>query len=104
MNSEELLSKIKEIIILDYPSAKILFYGSRSRGDNTIHSDWDILIVIDKNLNERQKIEIHNKIFELELQTDEIINSIVHTKLEWNNPLMQLTPFYHNVINEGIVL
>ncbi|MCP4373828.1 MAG: nucleotidyltransferase domain-containing protein, partial [Deltaproteobacteria bacterium] len=85
-------------------SAEVILFGSRSRHDEHEFSDWDVLVVIGENLTDKNKIEIHNKIFEIELETGEIINSIIHTRKEWNNPLMQATPFYHNVLQEGVPL
>ncbi|MDM8536111.1 nucleotidyltransferase domain-containing protein [Desulfobacterales bacterium HSG17] len=104
MNKKKLLSEIKSEINRDYPLAKVIFFGSRARGSGEIFSDWDILILIEEGLSEKQKIAIHNRLYEMELKTGEIINAIIHTKEEWNNPLMQITPFYENVTREGISL
>ncbi len=62
MNRQILLSNIKKTVSSDYPKSKILLYGSRSRGDASRYWDWDILIVVDKELSDRRKIDIHNKI------------------------------------------
>jgi len=94
----------KKTITCDYPSSEIILYGSRARKEETAFSDWDVLIIIDDDLTENQKIGIHDKLFGIELKTGEIINSIIHTKREWTNPLMQATPFYQNVTKEGITL
>ncbi|MFH0812682.1 MAG: nucleotidyltransferase domain-containing protein [Pseudomonadota bacterium] len=102
MNREQLSAEIKNVIRAEYPSAEIILFGSRSRGEEKAYSDWDILIIIDDPVREKEKIEIQNKIFEIELQSGEIINSIIHTRKEWNNPLLQATPFYRNVMSEGV--
>jgi len=104
MNREQLLSEIKNLIFSEYPSAKIILFGSRSRGEEKDYSDWDILIIINDEISEKRKIELQNKIFEIELRSGEIINSIIHTSEEWNNRLVQATPFYRNVISEGVSL
>ena len=104
MNQNKLLSVVKASVISEYPSAKMIFYGSRSKGHEEEWSDWDILILTDENLTEKKKIELHNKIFETELATGEIIHSVIHTKREWQNPLMKITPFYQNVVREGTVI
>jgi predicted nucleotidyltransferase len=102
MNQEILLSEIKSEILKDYPSAQVIIFGSRARGDERYFSDWDILILIEKNITDIQKIELHDKLYEIELQTGEIINTVIHTKREWNHPLMQITPFYQNIVQEGV--
>jgi len=102
MSRQELMGKIKKIIYKDYPASKIILFGSRCRDDDNMFSDWDILVIVDKNLEEKEKIEIHNRIYEIELKTGEILNSIIHTTSEWNSPLMQATPFFKNVQKDGI--
>ncbi len=104
MNRQELMDKIKKIIAKDYPASKIILFGSRCRGDDNVFSDWDILVIVNKNLEENEKIEIHNRFYEIELKTGEILNSIIHTTREWNSPLMQSTPFFKNVQKEGICI
>jgi predicted nucleotidyltransferase len=102
IQSNKLLSDIKALIISEYPSAEIIFYGSRSRGHEENYADWDILILTDENLTENKKIELHNKIFDIELANGEIIHAVIHAKKEWQDPLMQITPFHQNVMREGI--
>jgi hypothetical protein len=34
----------------------------------------------------------------------EIINAIIHTRQEWNDPLMKSTPFFQNIVKEGITV
>jgi predicted nucleotidyltransferase len=102
MDRESLLPEIKSEIFKDYPSAQVIFFGSRARGDERSFSDWDILILIEKDITEIQKIELHDKLYEIELKTGEVINAIIHTRREWNHPLMRITPFYQNVEQEGV--
>ena len=104
MNRQELLAKIKETVCKEYPAATVILFGSKSRGDDNVFSDWDILILVNQTLEEKEKIAIHNQIYEVELSTGEIINSVVHTSHEWNAPLMQSTPFFNNIQKEGIRL
>lgn len=102
MKKKILLGLLKKVIREEYPQCKIILYGSRCREDSNVFSDWDILILINDDLNENGKIELQNKIYEIELESNEIINSIIHTNREWSSPLMQSTPFYENVQKEGI--
>ena len=102
MNRKILLGEIKKLILSVYPSSEIILYGSRSKGLEKEGSDWDILVIVDQDLRERDKIGIQNQIYEIELATSEIINVVVHTRKEWSSPLFQAMPFYANVMNEGI--
>ncbi|WEU40193.1 MAG: nucleotidyltransferase domain-containing protein [Candidatus Odinarchaeum yellowstonii] len=37
---------------------KIILFGSRARGEATKYSDWDILIIVDDNMNFNEKREL----------------------------------------------
>ena len=104
MEKKILLNKIKDRIKEKYHAVNIVLYGSRARGDAKTDSDWDLLILINKNLTEKEKLKIQHTLYEVELEADEIINAIIHSENEWNNPLMQVSPFYENVKKEGIVI
>ena len=102
MGKEEILGKIKKEVFKIYPSATIILYGSRARGDFRKYSDWDFLILLEKNLTDEQETQIRDKIYDLELESGEVLCSIIHSKKEWEN--LQITPFFQNVEREGIVL
>lgn len=104
MTPRQLLNEIKSPVHSDYPSAEIILFGSRARKDDEASSDWDLLILIDEDLTEKQKIDIHDKLYEIELETGQIISAIIHIRKEWRDPSMKITPFYQNVVREGVVI
>lgn len=80
-----------------------VLYGSRARGDSHNGSDWDILIVLDKDRLEQSDYDNVSYPFVL-LGCDwgEDVNPIMYTKKEWES--YRHTPFYENVKHDGIVL
>ena len=104
MDKQKLLKQVKQKILEIEPGATIILYGSRSRGDATKDSDWDFLILVNKRYDYKQVEKIRNHLFEVELQSDEILSSIIRSRAEWNSPKYMLTPFYKNVEKEGVVL
>jgi predicted nucleotidyltransferase len=104
MNRQSLLKQVKETVHEIEPDATIIMYGSRSRGDADEDSDWDFLILI-KSPTEYQITEkIRNHLYDIELQSNEILSSIIRNDEEWHSPKFMCTPFYKNVSKEGIVL
>lgn len=99
----DLLQKIKKTIKNIDPFVKIILYGSRARGDFKKKSDWDILILTDEEEFLKQEDKFRDKLYDIELETDEIISLQVYSKNYWKQKL-HITPFYQNVINEGIEL
>ena len=102
MKKDKILEKIKKEILKDYPSAKIILYGSRARGDFKRVSDWDLLILLNERINFNQKLEINDKLFDVELEIDEVLSPIIHNISEWNE--LKGTPFYQNVQQDGILI
>lgn len=82
---------------------RAILFGSRARGDARQDSDWDILILLDKDhITDADMDEISYPIRELGWQIDEMINPIMYTTKEWE--AKSFTPFYKNVMEEGVVL
>jgi len=83
--------------------ARAILFGSRARGDARKDSDWDILILLDKEqITPVDKDGISYPIFELGWEIDEMIHPIMYTTKEWE--AKSYTPFYKNVMKEGVSL
>ena len=89
----------KEVRDLD-SNAEIILFGSRARGDHRTDSDWDFLILLDEEISESLKRKIRDKIYEVELETDEIISTLIENKTDWLK--YEITPLYKNIEKEGI--
>lgn len=99
--SSDILKEIKRIVLEQDPAAKIYLYGSRARGSAGKDSDWDILILLNKtNITLEIEKSITYPLYDLEFDTGEIISPMVYSISEWINKY-SVTPFYHNVMQEG---
>ncbi|HLU94273.1 MAG TPA: nucleotidyltransferase domain-containing protein [Membranihabitans sp.] len=78
---------------------KVVLFGSRARGDETKDSDWDILILLPA-MTEEIKDKIRDKLYELELTTDQVISPIIHSFNGWEN--RSVTAIYQIINEEGI--
>jgi len=104
MNREELLGQIKQAVHEVEPVAEIILYGSRSRGDASSESDWDLLILIDGPLSDERTDRIRHRLYEVEWEYGEVISSIVRSREEWDSDIYQALPFHQRVHQEGIRL
>ena len=102
MTTSAALSRIRQTAISTIPNGgKAILYGSRARGDARNDSDWDILILLDKDvLNQSDYDNVSYPFVLLGCNLGQEINPIMYTKKEWES--YRITPFYENVLRDGI--
>ena len=72
---ELVLAKIKETLLQVAPGAKVILFGSRARNDARSDSDWDILILVDKNKLDPDDFDrISYPLYELGWKINEMIS------------------------------
>ena len=104
MRRSEIIEQIRKTVYGIAPTAKTILFGSEARGEARFDSDIDLLILLEgEKLTLAQEEAITLPLYELELKTGVAISPIVMLKKLWENRPFT-TPFYVNVVNEGIVL
>lgn len=74
----------------------LFLYGSQARGDFNEHSDWDLLILLNKEKTEFQDFDLYSYPFiELGCNYDVPISAHLYTIKEWES--MSFSIFYKNV-------
>ena len=83
--------------------AIVILFGSRARGDAREDSDWDVLILLDKERITSQDIDDYSyPLRELGWDYNQCINTILYTKRDWESSI--ISPFRENVTEDGIRL
>ncbi len=104
MTTKGALTRINQTAISTIPKGgRAILYGSRARGDARKDSDWDILIILDKDtLDQSDYDNVSYPFVLLGCDLGQEINPIMYTTKEWESS--RITPFYENVTRDGIVL
>jgi uncharacterized protein len=85
-SESEILSRIKQTVLEREPTAKIYLYGSRAPGDAKPDSDWDLLILLNKEkVTDELESNIANQLYDLEFDSGEVISPQIFSEKEWHN-------------------
>lgn len=99
-----ILDRIKALGCQVLPKDSHLWlYGSRARGDYHVDSDWDLLVLLNKDKRTNQDCEMYSFPFlDLGVKYGEVISSHVYTTKQWQE--LSFSPFVKNVERDKIEL
>ena len=104
MQQEQVIHKIKQLAQHLVPEGSHLWlYGSRARGDNRPDSDWDLLLLLNKDKETKNDFDnISYPLIELGLDLGQHISVHTYTRKDWNR--LSFSPFRHNVEQDKKVI
>ncbi len=104
MRRTEIVRQVRQTIRQLEPTATIILYGSEARGEARPDSDVDVLILLEGDKRDlRRESELSGALYDVELASGILISPMIMLRSQWENRPFK-TPFYVNVMNEGVRL
>lgn len=101
---EQIIKKLTGVVNKTAPDSEMYLYGSQARGDAKKLSDWDILILLNKQkISFDFETRLMDEFYDIELETGEIISPMIYTKADWNEK-HSITPLFRIIEKEGVRL
>ena len=101
-NTNKIVNEIVRMANSKYPDSEIYLYGSRARGDSKKFSDWDLLILLNRQIIPvDRETRVMDDFYDVELETGAVISALIYSKSDWNER-HAMTPLYENIKKEGI--
>ncbi|MBR6844067.1 MAG: nucleotidyltransferase domain-containing protein [Bacteroidales bacterium] len=104
MTRNEIITELSTTASKVLPTnAEAWLFGSQARGTATSESDWDVLVLLDKDAIVHTDFgQFAYPFIETGWDVDAMVSPILLSKKEWAKS--SFTPFYKNVMNERIRL
>ena len=101
IDKNQLFSEIQTLKRQILPNERVILFGSQARGDAHEDSDWDLLVLLDKEKKIFEDEDIYGYPFaEMGLKYKTYVSVKIYTVEEWEK--RKPTPFYKNIEQEGI--
>lgn len=101
---KELLKRVKSAVQALEPDAEVILYGSRARGTARADSDWDFLILLPNPVDRALELQIKNRLYDIELETDTVLSSIIRSKQEWLSRQYDVVPLRQEIEKDGMIV
>jgi len=100
----KILKRCKAVLCDIVPNAELILYGSSARGKIDHESDIDILVLVNTLVEWNLTDTIRNAIYDISLEENVVISTIIREKSLWMSPDYCLLPLYQNINREGVMV
>ena len=98
----DLLKQCKKAILSVVPDSEVVLYGSRARADAREFSDYDILVVVNGEVDMALEEKILDNVYPLQLESGEMFSLMIYSKSQWDSPLYRAMPLHKQVDCDGV--
>lgn len=102
--NEFILKRLKESLVANFGGdiKNVILFGSRATGEAHKHSDYDVLIILNRDYDREYRLKLTSVVLDMELEFDIFIDTKVISTNELYHTIKGKHPLYEDAIREGI--
>ena len=99
-----ILEELKNLLRANFGNdiRSVILFGSRATGEAHKNSDYDVLIVLNRNYDREYRLKITSVVLEMELKYDIFIDTKLISTHELYHTIKGKGPLYADAIQQGI--
>jgi predicted nucleotidyltransferase len=98
------IEELKKRMIARGDVEELILYGSAARNEKEAESDLDVLVITSHPYTRFRRHEITDTVFEVNLQYDTNISTLVVDRKSWDSGLFSVLPLHAEIAKEGMRL
>jgi predicted nucleotidyltransferase len=104
MKSKTILKKLKDLLVANFGNDinSVILFGSQATGNAHKNSDYDVLIILNRDYDRAYRSRITGVVYDLELEHDIFIDKKIISTHELHNTIKGKHPMYGTAIQQGI--
>ena len=87
-----------------FPVERVVLFGSKARGTDNAESDIDLLVLTTRPVGWRERDQITDALFDIQLELDVVISALVVDAASWDSGPQQALPIRAEVEREGVAV
>lgn len=99
---QKIIESFKALLQRNVSIHKIILFGSRARGDASLYSDMDVVVITDNTLNEQEMDYVSDSAWESGFEYGIVVVPVVFSKDEWENSPERYSLLAQAVEMEGV--
>ena len=100
-NEKRALLSLKNLLLANFELLDLRIFGSKIKNENTPESDIDVMIVL-RQYSPKIESQIDNAVFEINLENDCFISTIIFSQKELKEGPLDESPIYKVIKKEGV--
>ena len=91
-----------QVLLTRFPVERVILFGSKARGTDDAESDIDLLVLTSRELTWREREEVVDALYDIQLRYDVLLSPLVVPTAEWEVGLYSVLPLHHEIERDGI--